>query len=207
MGSHTPSHWSGLGSNSCSLGDSGFLHIRLNAVHYQSTPQTHGFNTPYQLSVIPPLVLARTKLFGSGFLRDLPKDADVTSHTVKHGDVLIFATDGVWDNVSAQNVLRTVSRYMSASRAWESGQNGTVATKNLPGVTKLPHGEANEPITLQALLAAAVAAEAKAASLSHTVDGPFAKEVQRRYPNERYRGGKVDDICVIAGIVLEDQTG
>ncbi len=36
------------------LGDSGFIHLRLNAVHSASEPQTHAFNTPFQLSIIPP---------------------------------------------------------------------------------------------------------------------------------------------------------
>jgi protein phosphatase PTC7 len=36
------------------------------------------------------------------------------------------------------------------------------------------------------------------------VDGPFAKEVQKYYPNEDWRGGKVDDICVVVAIVVEE---
>ena len=35
------------------------------------------------------------------------------------------------------------------------------------------------------------------------VDGPFAREVQRRFPNESYRGGKIDDICVLVAVVVK----
>ena len=35
------------------LGDSGFLVIRDGKVVHQSRPQTHGFNAPWQLSIVP----------------------------------------------------------------------------------------------------------------------------------------------------------
>lgn len=88
-----------------SLGDSGFIQFRLNAVHHYSNPQTHAFNTPYQLSIIPPKILARARIFGGEPLSDYPGDASVTSHQLRHGDVLVFATDGVWDNLSPTEVL------------------------------------------------------------------------------------------------------
>src|SRR5206468_3975483 len=81
------------------LGDSGFAQLRLNAVHHYADPQTHAFNTPYQLSLIPPRILAQSRTFGGTPLADLPKDANVTNHELRHGDVLIFASDGVWDNL------------------------------------------------------------------------------------------------------------
>jgi protein phosphatase PTC7 len=57
---------------------------------------------------------------------------------------------------------------------------------------------------LQGAIAAAVAGEAKTQSLNARRDGPFAKEVQRFYPEDNFHGGKVDDICVIALIPVED---
>ncbi|CAL8582632.1 Protein phosphatase 2C 7 [Xanthoria parietina] len=185
------------------LGDSGFAHFRLNAVHYDSNPQTHAFNTPYQLSIIPPKVLARSRIFGSMPLRDFPEDASVTSHDVRHGDVLVFATDGVWDNLSANELLQIVSRYMAGFQAWQSSDRGTAVGNELARLTKeggIPKEREN---SLQTMLAVAITGEAKAASQNSRRDGPFAKEVQKFYPHEEFHGGKVDDICVVVAVVLD----
>ena len=56
-------------------------------------------------------------------------------------------------------------------------------------------------------MAAAVAGEAKAASENSKRDGPFAREVQKYYPEEMWRGGKVDDICVVVAVVVEEGKG
>lgn len=187
-----------------SLGDSGFVQLRLNAVHHYSNPQTHAFNTPYQLSIIPPRILARSRALGGEPLSDFPRDASITSHQVRHGDVLIFATDGVWDNLSASDLLKLVGRQMKDAEAWVLGEKGlqigdllSNLTKHSSGTTKLGNN------TLQTALAVSVTAEAKSASLNTKVDGPFAREVQKWFPNENYHGGKVDDICVVVVVVVE----
>lgn len=134
-------------------------------------------------------------------LHDFPRDASVTSHVVRHGDVLIFATDGVWDNLSSSQVLRTVSEHMAESQAWQTGDKGTRVGKALEALTEegvVPYKE-----HLQTRLAKVIARKAKAVSEDPRRDGPFAKEVQRFYPHEDYRGGKVDDICVVVAIVVE----
>ncbi|KAL8772279.1 MAG: hypothetical protein Q9209_002491 [Squamulea sp. 1 TL-2023] len=186
-----------------SLGDSGFAQFRLNAVHYDSNPQTHAFNTPYQLSIIPPKILARSRVFGSMPLRDFPRDASVTDHEVRHGDVLVFATDGVWDNLSSNELLQIVSRYMTGFQAWQASDQGTVIGKELGQLTEeggIPKEKEN---SLQTLLAVAITGEAKAASQNPRRDGPFAKEVHKFYPHEDFHGGKVDDICVVVAIVVD----
>ena len=191
-------------SGDISLGDSGFIHFRLNAVHLFSNPQTHAFNTPFQLSVIPPKILALSQLFGGEQLSDSPADSNVTNHEVRHGDVLIFATDGLWDNLSARELLKLVSREMTGFHAWSTvGENGTTVTKKIHRLTQ--EGGVSKPSerTLQTLVAHNVVREAKAASTNAKRDGPFAKEVQKQYPHEEYHGGKVDDICVIVVIVVQ----
>ncbi|KAL8734036.1 MAG: hypothetical protein Q9166_001797 [cf. Caloplaca sp. 2 TL-2023] len=185
------------------LGDSGYVQFRLNAVHHSSNPQTHAFNTPFQLSIIPPKILARSRIFGSMPLHDFPRDASVTSHEVRHGDVLVFATDGVWDNLSSNELLQIVSRYMTGFQAWQASGKGTTVGKELGTLTKeggIPKGKEN---TLQTLLAVAITGEAKAASQNSRRDGPFAKEVQKFYPHEDFHGGKVDDICVVVAVVVD----
>ncbi|RFU33576.1 hypothetical protein B7463_g2731, partial [Scytalidium lignicola] len=189
------------------LGDSGFVQLRLNAIHNYSEPQTHAFNTPYQLSIVPKKILAQAAAFGGMQLCDFPKDANVSSHKLRHGDVLVFASDGVWDNLSSQDILRIVSRLMTSAQAWEYADDGIRVGKQLRQFTFVdgPHTpETNEIHTLQSFLAVGITGEAKAASVNTKKDGPFAKEVQRYYPHERYHGGKVDDICVLVIVVVED---
>lgn len=184
------------------LGDSGFVQLRLNAVHAGSAAQTHAFNTPYQLSMVPAEMLARSRAFGGQQLSDLPRDADVSRHAVRHGDVLVLASDGVWDNLSAQDVLRLVARLMAGARAWETTKAGLAVGEHLHAFT-LPDAADDIP-SLQNFLAAGIAGEAKAASVDTQRNGPFAREVQRHYPQEKWRGGKVDDICVVVAIVVEE---
>lgn len=136
-------------------------------------------------------------------LRDFPEDASVTSHDVRHGDVLVFATDGVWDNLSANELLQIVSRYMAGFQAWQSSDRGTAVGNELARLTKeggIPKEREN---SLQTMLAVAITGEAKAASQNSRRDGPFAKEVQKFYPHEEFHGGKVDDICVVVAVVLD----
>ncbi|KAH7308853.1 5-azacytidine resistance protein azr1 [Rhexocercosporidium sp. MPI-PUGE-AT-0058] len=189
------------------LGDSGFVQLRLNAIHNYSEPQTHAFNTPYQLSIVPEKVLAQAAAFGGEQLCDFPKDANVSQHKLRHGDVLVFASDGVWDNLSSQDILRIVSKVMLGARAWEHTNGGVSVGESLQAFTMADDGKAGaeELIpSLQSFLAVGITSEAKSASMNTRVDGPFAREVQKYYPYENWRGGKVDDICVVVAVVVEE---
>ena len=206
------------------LGDSGSVLLRRAAVHHYSIPQTHGFNTPYQLSVIPPRMRAQASVFGGAFLEDFPRDASVTNVQMQNGDVLIIATDGVFDNINNQDILKLVTSRMILTGAWTATESGVGVSENLralaapgglagalptpPGspLSKNPaHTESGpeDGVTLQSVLAATIAGEAKIASIDYRRDGPFAKEAQRYYPGDYYRGGKVDDICVVVVIAVD----
>ena len=192
------------------LGDSGYLLLRLNGVHAYSRAQTHDFNTPFQLSAIPPALLARMATFGGRGFCDLPRDADVTHQCLQHGDVLVFATDGVWDNLFNQDILHVASRVMVDSGAWQMTEGGCIrAAKDLSRFTLPPAAgdgkrEATHDKTLQSARAVAITAAARKASVDKKLLTPFAKEVRATYPNERWDGGKVDDICVVVAVVAED---
>ncbi|KAL2161428.1 hypothetical protein VTH06DRAFT_7989 [Thermothelomyces fergusii] len=206
------------------LGDSGFILLRLNGVHAFSEPQTHAFNTPYQLSVVPPSMLLRAAAFGGARLMDQPRDAEVTRLRLHHGDVLVFASDGLWDNLFNQDVLRIVSRTMARAGAWATTERGVQVTPDLRPYTAPGEAAAadstpsagsqqqqqQEPYrtnttTLQSMLATEIVGAAKAASVSQTLDGPFAKEVNRYYPHEVWHGGKEDDICAVVVLVSEEE--
>ncbi len=189
------------------LGDSGFIMLRLNGVHALSEPQTHAFNTPYQLSVVPPSMLLRAATFGGAQLMDQPRDAEVTRHRLRHGDVLVFASDGLWDNLFNQDVLRIVSQTMARAGAWASTDRGVQVAPDLRPYTTL--GETNTPAsshpTLQSMLATEIVRAAKSASVNRRLDGPFAKEVKKYYPHEVWHGGKEDDVCTVVVVVSEEE--
>ncbi|KAL3418632.1 5-azacytidine resistance protein azr1 [Phlyctema vagabunda] len=186
------------------LGDSGFVQLRLNAIHNLSDPQTHAFNTPYQLSKMEQEEQEQSDKFGTSQIRDYPKDASVTKHSLRHGDVIIFASDGVWDNLSASEILRVVSRLMVGARAWVHTEDGIKIGSGLRNFVLDGDSKEDLPRTLQSFLAAGITGEAKAASMNTKRNGPFAKEVQKYYPGEHWRGGKVDDICVVVAIAVEE---
>lgn len=135
-------------------------------------------------------------------MHDYPRDSSITNHQVRYGDVLVFATDGVWDNLSSADILKIVSRYMTGFGAWSASKNGLSASDELNILTQAGGIAKEHENTIQALLAVAITSEAKMASLDTKLDGPFAKEVHKFYPHEDYRGGKVDDICVIVAVVV-----
>ncbi|KAF5566918.1 PTC7-2C phosphatase [Fusarium napiforme] len=187
------------------LGDSGFLQLRLNGVHTYSEPQTHAFNTPFQLSLVPPSVAARMAAFGGAQLSDLPRDADVTQHALRHGDILILATDGILDNLYNQDILRIASRVLVSTGAWVMTDAGGVrVADSLEPLVDFPEAsEGKRTATLQSALATEIVTAAKRASVNTKLDGPFAKEVHKYYPQENWHGGKVDDICVVVAVVNE----
>ena len=187
------------------LGDSGFLQVRLGTVHHYSNPQTHAFNTPYQMSLTPPDILRQARIFGSMPLDDKPDRADLADHMLRHGDVLVLATDGVWDNLDSQDVLKIVSRIMRESGAWHlvPTKGYTVSEK----IGDLTHRERAKELqmqgSLQSIVAAAIVGEAKSAGLNKKRDGPFAKAVMKEYPYDPYHGGKPDDIAVLVVVPVD----
>lgn len=200
------------------LGDSGSVLLRLAAVHHYSAAQSHSFNTPYQLSIIPPRMRAQAAIFGGAFLEDFPCDAAVTNVKMQHGDVLVLATDGVFDNLNNQDLLKTVTGRMVVTGAWTATPNVGIGVSESLGPLTGPEGLASlirnsaagpaaassKAPTLQAVLAASIASEAKLASMDLRRDGPFAKESQRHFPGDYYRGGKVDDICVLVVVAVDE---
>lgn len=186
------------------LGDSGFMHLGLNAVRHFTQPQTHAFNTPFQLSKTPRRMMVQMSIFGGpSTLSDLPKMSSVTNHEVRHGDVLVFATDGVWDNLSPQDVLGIVSRTMVGVGAWVDRDGAMEVSHELQTLVQADTKQKANSAALQSKVAVAIAKEAKETSLNTRRDGPFAKEVQKHFPHESWHGGKPDDIATVVALVVE----
>lgn len=190
------------------LGDSGYLVFAPGKVAHRSVVQTHAFNTPYQLSKVPARIQAQYAIFGGAtHYSETPAQADVFTHQLKHGDIVMFATDGVWDNLSAQDTLAIVTRVMEDGGYWSTSNDGAETTVNETLIRSLPRTVESTPKTdsyLPGLLAAAVMREAKMAGLDRRRNGPFAKEVKQHYPQEGWEGGKPDDIAVVVAIAVQD---
>lgn len=108
--------------HSSNLGDSGFLVIRQGSIVHQSSEQQHYFNTPYQLAIPPPGQ-------AGAVIQDSLDEAESTSFSVELGDLIVLATDGLFDNVSTEQILNELSQLEDHSS--ESIQRVTDSLANL----------------------------------------------------------------------------
>ena len=196
------------GMEAANLGDSAFLILGPGKVAHRSSIQIHAFNTPYQLSKVPAKMMAQHQIFGGGqHFSEVPSQADVSRHRVRHGDIVVFATDGVWDNLSAQDTLGIVTRVMEERGYWNADSAETMLNSELISALPMTIEGKDQDSYLPAHLATAIMREAKAAGLDRRRDGPFAKEVNIRYPQEGWSGGKPDDIAVVVCVAVEGTEG
>jgi len=85
------------------IGDSGFLVVRQGEVVHRSQEQQHYFNTPFQLSLPPTELLSEV-------LADRPESADQYEFSVEDGDVILVATDGIFDNVPDRMLVEEMDK-------------------------------------------------------------------------------------------------
>lgn len=112
------------------IGDSGFLLVRFDDkdnpfVILQSKVQQHVFNTPYQLAKIPssmeieyglqqqfisPDEISEILLEYENldFCQDAPESAQLYQTTIQEGDLLILATDGLFDNLFLDEIMKII---------------------------------------------------------------------------------------------------
>ncbi len=76
--------------NSVNVGDSGFIIIREGQMVQSRQITIHSFNFPFQLGQGSP---------------DRPEDGLIDSFELKPEDIIIMATDGLWDNLFEEQVV------------------------------------------------------------------------------------------------------
>merc|ERR1712157_235843 len=110
------------------LGDSGFLVIRNTKVVHKSIPQCHYFNAPYQLSIKSADFLNSEigSRFQSKALTDGPDKADFDEFQCETGDIIILASDGMFDNVHEEQVNLMLERL---EVSLEKAKSDTVNTR------------------------------------------------------------------------------
>jgi protein phosphatase PTC7 len=87
--------------NSVNVGDSGFIIIREDQVIQSRQITIHGFNFPFQLGQGSP---------------DQPEDGVVDSFELKPEDIIVMATDGLWDNLFEEQVEELVVKKSDMSK-------------------------------------------------------------------------------------------
>merc|ERR1712147_113644 len=120
--------------HTANLGDSGFLVIRDNQIVHKSEPQCHMFNAPFQLSLTP----KNLKVGGRTF-NDKPQHSDYSNFQCEEGDVIVLASDGLFDNVHLPhiqemlNILNINQDLIEGSKVCNyeaSPRNSTSRTRN-----------------------------------------------------------------------------
>jgi serine/threonine protein phosphatase PrpC len=176
-----------------SLGDSGYIVLRMRegsknfyTVH-RSIEQQHSFNCPYQLAKLPQ-PKDHDKLLDQGMTAlvsllkktkepnfDTPSCADTQMICIRPGDIIIAATDGLFDNLYDVDIIRIVEH---------------MSNKQLPAKKFCK------------FLARALAERAVDKGWDITYRSPFSKNAAKS--GRRYIGGKLDDTTVIVGLAIPD---
>ncbi len=144
------------------LGDSCYMIARPNTkghfeVIFKAEEQTHGFNIPFQV----------------GKEGDNPNTAITNKHLVKKDDIVIVASDGLWDNVEVEDIVNEINQISEEIRS----------------------------VKIDALYTAKRLSEkAEKLSLNPNHYSPFARRAYEQF-SKRYRGGKPDDITIVVAQV------
>ncbi|KNC85995.1 hypothetical protein SARC_01840 [Sphaeroforma arctica JP610] len=85
----------------CNLGDSGLqIYDRDGKLAARTPSQQHGFNFPYQLAVMPPDMR-------EGAMMHTMADGDLFQYQMKDEQVMLLATDGLFDNMFPSDIEAT----------------------------------------------------------------------------------------------------
>ena len=104
--------------NSVNVGDSGFIIIHEGQVIQSHQITIHSFNFPFQLGQGSP---------------DRPEDGLIDSFELKPEDIIIMATDGLWDNLFEEQVVELAVGESDVSKLAKSIAEGAHAAATEPG--------------------------------------------------------------------------
>ncbi|EMR11651.1 hypothetical protein PNEG_00089 [Pneumocystis murina B123] len=160
------------------LGDSGYSIYRNGILLFKSNIQTHFFNAPFQLSKIPLDLLKQSKEGGKTYLKNEVDDADIYNHDLKHGDVIVFATDGVLDNLFFENMEMIITKTLVNAGIWlKSGQNVLPYEGNI----------SKDQLLVATQVSKHLVVSAKKIAQNTKIDTPFAQEARKHH--FFYKGG------------------
>ncbi|ETV77966.1 hypothetical protein H257_08195 [Aphanomyces astaci] len=99
------------------LGDSGFAIVRGDKVVFRSEFQSMGL-APFQLAKIPD----RFKCYGA--MESQPNEANNGTVALEDGDIIVLATDGVWDNFAQD--LQEIPPFFPPVLSWRRYWHGRI---------------------------------------------------------------------------------
>ncbi|KAI0699720.1 protein serine/threonine phosphatase 2C [Cytidiella melzeri] len=173
------------------LGDSGFCIIRSSSVIHFQAPQTHYFNCPRQLTKIP----FNARLFG-GVCNDSATDADTHETKLIDGDIVILFTDGLSDNVFPSELISICS--LVSRQYAHSPPPLTPAGDSSKQDYKFIRTEEDAQVQT---IAERIVNYAQLCMNNKKRVTPFERAAARE--GMYFRGGKIDDVTVIAAMVRE----
>ncbi|OMJ80305.1 hypothetical protein SteCoe_19458 [Stentor coeruleus] len=174
-----------------SLGDSGYMVLRPKEyskglmIVYRSSVQQHSFNCPYQLTHLP-TEQDYESLINSGYnlLINLLKQRNRCYDSIvdsvqeiiplRNSDIIIAATDGLFDNLYDQDIIAIVERHYIK-----------LTSENLAN-----------------LLPKILVQEALKKSWDNTYKSPFSRNAAK--VGKKYIGGKLDDITVLVLVAVNN---
>jgi protein phosphatase PTC7 len=92
--------------NAVNLGDSGLILVRNREIALRTEQQLHYFNCPFQMGF---------DVDGDYLKFEKPQDGEQIRFTVEDNDILVLATDGLFDNVEERDIAEIVENHRSKS--------------------------------------------------------------------------------------------
>lgn len=190
-------HLSGNALHMVSVGDSGLIVVSGGKLVFSTQAQEKGFNYPLQVSALK-----------QGDL----KYAENVRIPVYAGDVIVCASDGLWDNLFKAEVTEIVSRH--TQNLWNP--SGYMKNETFPMTKKLlPHlveshlmdqtGRYAQNVTTFRMSELAIEIATRACIIANSQDGVSPFTLKCRDDGKVRYGGKLDDITVIVSFVVPRQ--
>ncbi|XP_065830409.1 protein phosphatase PTC7 homolog [Oscarella lobularis] len=158
---------SGTTLHATNLGDSGFVVVRRGSIVSSSAAQMHALNYPYQLTILP------EKIRSKGISLLSPAAADSSSFQLESGDIVVVATDGLYNNLHREQI----ENYASLVEV--------VDDDSLKRLAKI------------------LVTEARTLSFDSKYFSPFAEESTRVYSQRCLGGKPDDVTVIVLGIAID----
>lgn len=123
---------------------------------------------------------------------ETPGDADTASIPVMPGDVIILATDGLYDNLDLNEIVDEVSEWELEHFPQDSSGGVNEATRKSPNA---------DSARIMKALAERLVNKARTLSLDKNRDSPFA--ILAKENDIMWGGGMPDDTTVVVGRVVQ----
>ena len=197
------------------LGDSRWMLIRFSSFDNKSQillktdEQQHSFNAPYQLANIPEdLKHPKSKSDDKRvrFWNDNAEDSILYQWKVSEGDIVLLATDGLFDNLFIDEILQIIDNFMTELLESKSlwSMDSIKTSSNTPETYLADKNILNQKNAKK--LAKNLVNEAFKKSRSHAWNTPFGEKfnssnLKRNNEILTWNGGKPDDIWAVIGFI------